>query len=78
MRLRISGKVSTPIVGDFNELMNNSEKVGGPRRQESSFYEFRALPRDCRLKEIPSSGNRLSWAGAREIMTNGIKEKVWI
>lgn len=66
------------LVGDFNELMNNSEKVGGPRRHESSFYEFRAFARDCRLKEIPSSGNRLSWAGTREIMVNGVKEKVWV
>lgn len=66
------------LVGDFNELMNNSEKLGGPRRPESSFYAFRALARDCRLKEIPSSGNRLSWAGAREITSNGIKETVWI
>ncbi|KAJ4870389.1 RlpA-like double-psi beta-barrel domain protein [Raphanus sativus] len=37
-----------------------------------------AFARDCRLKEIPSSGNRLSWAGVREIMSNGVKEKVWV
>ena len=66
------------LVGDFNELMNNSEKVGGPRRQENTFYEFRALSRDYRLKEVPSSGNRLSWAGVREIMVNGVKETVWV
>lgn len=66
------------LVGDFNEIMNNSEKVGGPQCEESSFFEFRALARDCRLKEVPSSGNRLSWGGAREIMNNGVKEKVWI
>ncbi|WZY69216.1 hypothetical protein YC2023_001456 [Brassica napus] len=66
------------LAGDFNELMNNSEKVGGPPRQESSFFDFRAMARDCRLKEIPSSGNRLSWGGVREIMENGVKEKVWV
>ena len=27
---------------------------------------------------IPSSGNRLSWGGVREINSNGIKEKVWV
>ncbi|KAJ4881733.1 Endonuclease/exonuclease/phosphatase protein [Raphanus sativus] len=37
-----------------------------------------ALARNCRLKEIPSSGNRLSWGGVREVLTNGLKEKVWV
>ena len=66
------------LTGDFNELMNNSEKVGGPQRQENSFFDFRAMARDCMLKEIPSSGNRMSWGGVREINSNGIKEKVWV
>lgn len=66
------------LVGYFNELMNNSEKVGGPRTQESSFFDFRAMARECMVKEIPSSGNRLSWGGVREITTNKLKEKVWI
>lgn len=66
------------LVGDFNEIMNNEEKLGGPARQESSFYPFRSMVRDCRIKEIPSSGNRLSWAGTREIMTSGVKENVWV
>src|SRR5690606_19878436 len=34
--------------------------------------------RNCRLKETPWSGNQFSRAGAREVMMNGIKEKVWI
>ena len=66
------------LAGDFNELMNNTEKVGGPPRQESSFFDFRAMARNCRLKEVPSSGNRLSWGGVKEIMSNGLKEKVWV
>lgn len=58
--------------------MNNDEKLGGPARQESSFFPFRSIDRDFRLREIPSSSNSLSWAGSREIITNGIKETVWI
>ncbi|XP_010472440.1 PREDICTED: uncharacterized protein LOC104752070 [Camelina sativa] len=46
--------------------MDNSEKVGGPRQPESSFYHFRTLARDCRIKEIPSTGNHFSWGGRRE------------
>lgn len=66
------------LVGDFNEMMNSSEKSGGSTRGESSFYPFRSMARDCRIKEIPSSGDKLSWVGAREIISNGVKEKVWI
>lgn len=66
------------LPGDFNEI-NNSEKLGGPARQESTFYPFRSLVRDCRIKEVLSSGNHLSWAGMREItLLNGEKGRVWI
>ncbi|KAH0929249.1 hypothetical protein HID58_014976, partial [Brassica napus] len=34
--------------------------------------------KECHLKEIPSFGNRLSWAEVRDISSNDIKEKVWI
>lgn len=66
------------LIGDFNELLNNGEKLGGPAREESSFFEFRAMQRDCRLKEPPSFGDPFSWAGVIEIFTNGVKEKVWV
>lgn len=59
-------------------MMNAAEKIGGPVREESSFYPFRSMVRDCRVKEVPSSRDKLSWAWVREIMTNGLKEKVWI
>ncbi|XP_010480531.1 PREDICTED: uncharacterized protein LOC104759285 [Camelina sativa] len=54
------------LVGDFNEIMNNNEKLGGPARPEWSFYPFRNMTRGCRIKELPSSGNTLSWGGRRE------------
>lgn len=66
------------LIGDFNEIMNGDEKLGGPDRIERSFYQFRSMVRDCRIKEVPSSGDKLSWAGAREVITNGVKENVWI
>ncbi|CAA7017743.1 unnamed protein product [Microthlaspi erraticum] len=31
------------LVGDFNELMGNSEKFGGAVRNDSSFWDFRIL-----------------------------------
>ncbi|XP_010497088.1 PREDICTED: uncharacterized protein LOC104774119 [Camelina sativa] len=54
------------LTGDFNEIMDNSEKLGGPRRPESSFYPFRTMARNSRVKEIPSCGNKLSWGGRRD------------
>lgn len=36
------------------------------------------MARDCQIKEIPSSGDKLSWAGVREVISNGVKENVWV
>ncbi|KAG7593815.1 hypothetical protein ISN45_Aa01g026030 [Arabidopsis thaliana x Arabidopsis arenosa] len=41
------------------------EKLGGPARAESSFFPFRNMINDCRLREVPSIGNKFSWAGER-------------
>lgn len=49
------------VVGDLNELMDNSEKIEGPLRPEVSFFPFRNMVSNCWLKEIPSSANRFSW-----------------
>ncbi|KAF8092230.1 hypothetical protein N665_0421s0018 [Sinapis alba] len=58
------------LLGDFNELMSNREKQGGAVRSESSFWDFRNLVTNCKLKELRSTGNTLSWAGKRD--------KVWV
>lgn len=31
------------VTGDFNELLDNSEKIGGPARWEGSFVAFRSF-----------------------------------
>ena len=54
------------LVGDFNELLSNDDKCGGVTRDESSFWNFRNLIQNCKLKELRHSGNCLSWAGKRE------------
>ena len=48
------------LVGDFNEIMCSDEKLGEPGRSESSFFQFRSMARVCKIKEIPSSGDKLS------------------
>ncbi|KAL0652204.1 hypothetical protein Bca4012_094895 [Brassica carinata] len=55
------------LIGDFNELMNNSEKLGGAIREESTFWDFRNMAEACKIKEHISVGNSLSW-----------RDKVWV
>lgn len=54
------------LTGDFNELMSNEEKLGGAVRSEASFWDFRNMASTCKIRELRSSGNRLSWAGVRD------------
>lgn len=54
------------LAGDFIELMSNEEKSRGAIREESTFWDFRNLAQNCKLKEIRFTGNSLSWSGWRE------------
>lgn len=54
------------LVGDFNELMSNKEKLGGAVRDNSTFWDFRHMAENCKIKELRSIGNQLSWAGVRD------------
>lgn len=50
---------------DFNDLLDNSEKVGGPPRWEGSFLAFRNFVSQQGLWDLQFSGNSLSWRGTR-------------
>lgn len=53
------------LAGDFNEIVSNSEKIGGARREEWSFRDFRNMIASCDLMDLKSKGNRFSWVGER-------------
>ncbi|KAG2320946.1 hypothetical protein Bca52824_014159 [Brassica carinata] len=53
------------LTGDFNDLLDNSEKVGGPARWEGSFLSFRNFVSQMGLWDLQHSGNHLSWRGTR-------------
>ena len=53
------------LTGDFNDLLDNSEKVGGPPRWEGSFLAFRNFVSQHGLWDLQFSGNSLSWRGTR-------------
>lgn len=53
------------LTGDFNDIIDASEKKGGPPRPEGSFVEFRTFMSECDLYDLRYSGNFLSWRGKR-------------
>lgn len=53
------------LTGDFNEILDNSEKSGGPERPERSFSAFREFFAQNDLLDLRHAGNFLSWRGQR-------------
>lgn len=53
------------LTGDFNELIDNSEKKGGQVRAEGTFGAFRSFLSENDLFDLKHSGNAFSWRGKR-------------
>ena len=53
------------ITGDFNDILSNSEKDGGPDRAEGTFLYLRSFYSEGDLFDLPHSGDMLSWRGVR-------------
>lgn len=62
------------ITGDFNDLLDNSEKVGGPACWEGSFLSFRSFLAQMGLWDLKHSGYHLSWRGT--IYTHFIQSRL--
>lgn len=51
------------LTGDFNEILDNSEKEGGPLRWEGSLTNFCTFVSQNGLWDLKHSRNHLSWHG---------------
>ena len=56
------------MLGDFNDILHNGEKSGGPLRKETTFIPFRDMIKACQMTELSSTGNALTWGGKRNDM----------
>lgn len=67
------------IIGDFNEILCNDEKIGGPRRSDSSFKPFAEMLSLCEMEELSSKGNRFTWSGTRwkQYIQCCLEQKFW-
>ena len=65
MRYGVNRKDCWGWVGDFNEILHNGEKIGGPSRSEGSFESFRDCVRVCGMAELSGFGDGFTWSGVR-------------
>jgi hypothetical protein len=62
-------------VGDFNEIMEESEKFGGVRKSQGIMDEFYDTLRDYRLHDLGYVGARFTWSNMRH-ENNFVKERL--
>lgn len=63
--LELTKKESWCVMGDFNEIRNNEEKIGGRTRSEVSFQPFNDMLDIGEMVELSSTGNSFTWRGIR-------------
>ncbi|KAF5468581.1 hypothetical protein F2P56_012724 [Juglans regia] len=54
------------VVGDFNSIRNDSERIGGNPRPLGSMTDFNNCLDQCGLFDLSSGGNQMSWCNGHE------------
>lgn len=52
--------------GDFNDILEVGEKVGGKQKPRSSFTLFRAFVFSMEMQDLGFKGRRWTWGNNRE------------
>ncbi|XP_010481107.1 PREDICTED: uncharacterized protein LOC104759943 [Camelina sativa] len=53
------------VLGDFNDILSNEEKFGGPQKSENSFKFFRKMLNTSGLHDLKVMGGKFTWTGQR-------------
>jgi exonuclease III len=53
-------------IGDFNEIVDQTEKCGGVMRRESQMDLFRKVLDECSLSDLGYSGSRFTWSNRQQ------------
>ena len=64
-RIGVFRKEPWGMIGDFNEIRNNAEKIGGPRRSDMSFKPFNDMLEIGEMVDLQSTGDSFTWGGNR-------------
>lgn len=71
-------------VEDFNEILDDSEKLGGNLRRDDRMREFSHCLDDCELFDLSIEGNRFTWSNKQagdhciqERLDRGLANDLW-
>lgn len=64
-RIGVTRKGPWAMTGDFNEIIDPSEKLGGAEREPADGKEFIQMLSACGMNTIKHTGYQFSWAGTR-------------
>ena len=53
--------------GDFNDIRCHDEKVGGRKRKDCSFWNFRSFIVSMEMGELKFRGEPYTWANNRDV-----------
>nr|XP_011470506.1 PREDICTED: uncharacterized protein LOC105353227 [Fragaria vesca subsp. vesca] len=67
------------MAGDFNEIMSNADKSGGPPRASGGITKFRNTMTRCGLMDMGFVGSRFTWSNkfTKERLDIGFQSPLW-
>lgn len=83
-RLATENQMPWLCVGDFNEILSDSKKLGGNLRRDDRMRDFRFCLEDCGLKDLGFIGHQFTWSNKQsgvhniqERLDRGLAKDLW-